>query len=151
MRAFSLRQQFADAWYDLHHADLVNPALRMVARFETRPGDFQPNLEDLRIEHVTLYLSARSGASRALTVESLQFTPAGAAGIGGAASSADGLVGTRQGNAASWLPMVGRSPVGAWELRLPDTDAMRRRLSDGEIDDVLFVVTFSGRLPAWPV
>ena len=151
MRAFSVRQHLADAWYDLHHPDLADPARRMVARFETRRSDFQPNLDELRIEHVTLYLAAHDGASRALDVSALQFTPVGGPAVGGAAADATGHVGTRQGNAGAWLPMIGQTPIGAWELRFPDTDAMRRRFSDGEIEDLLFVVTFGGRVPAWPV
>ena len=152
VRAFSFRQHLADAWYDLHHPDLVDPAQRMVARFETRRADFPRNVEDLRIEHVTLYLASRPGSSRALDVGGLRFTPAGtAAAIGGAASSStDGLIGTRQGNAASWLSMVGQEPMGPWELTLPDTDAMRGRFRNNEIEDLLFVLTYGGRLPAWP-
>jgi hypothetical protein len=46
--------------------------------------------------------------------------------------------------------MIGRSPVGEWELTLPNTDAVRQRFQDEELDDILLVITYSGRTPAWP-
>jgi hypothetical protein len=46
--------------------------------------------------------------------------------------------------------MIGRSPVGEWELALPNTAEMKSRFQDEEIEDILFVITYSGHTPAWP-
>ena len=54
-RAFSIRHQFADAWYDLHNPEQVPPARRMIASFRTVRADFPPNVEGLAIRHVALY------------------------------------------------------------------------------------------------
>ena len=45
--------------------------------------------------------------------------------------------------------MRGKAPVGEWELVLPNTAAMRNRFKKEEIEDILFVVTYSGRTPEW--
>ena len=46
--------------------------------------------------------------------------------------------------------MLGKSPAGTWELALPDTDEIRARFRQGEIQDILFVITYGGTLPPWP-
>jgi hypothetical protein len=46
--------------------------------------------------------------------------------------------------------MQGKAPFGEWELALPNTEDMRNRFTNEEIEDILFVVTYSGRTPEWP-
>jgi hypothetical protein len=83
-------------------------------------------------------------------VTSFRFKPQGAAGwLGGAATTIDGVISTRRGNAGSWFSMRGRSPVGEWELALPNTDEMLGRFYGDEIQDILFVITYSGRTAPW--
>jgi hypothetical protein len=41
-RAFSFRFTFADQWYDLHNADLLDGDERLVVTFETSQADFTP-------------------------------------------------------------------------------------------------------------
>ncbi len=60
-RPFSFRHQFADAWYDLHHPDLVqDPQVPMVVSFTTRRENFPPNVDNLKIEHITVYIARKS-------------------------------------------------------------------------------------------
>jgi len=93
------------------------------------------------------------GANFELGLTQLTLIPEGeAAAVGGAVDgTVDGLVSTRRGNAAAWIPLIGRSPAGVWQLTLPVTDEMRNRFRDGEIDDLLLILTYEGRTPAWPV
>lgn len=42
------------------------------------------------------------------------------------------------------------APFGEWELALPNTEEMRKRFTAGDIEDVLFVITWSGRTHEWP-
>ena len=70
--------------------------------------------------------------------------------VGGGAASVDGVISTRRGNGTNWLPMIGRAPVGEWELALPDSAEVRSRFRDEEIEDILLVITFGGMTPAWP-
>jgi hypothetical protein len=148
-RPFSLRQQFADAWYDLHNPDQT--ASPMTVRFATRREDFPPNLDTLRIEHVVLCFARAADRSFEVQNAELRFTPQGqTTAVGGAATSLDGIISTRRGNAAAWQPMLSRTPVGTWELALPNTPEMKDRFANAEIEDILFVLTCSGHTPAWP-
>ena len=71
--------------------------------------------------------------------------------VGGEVSSKDSLYSTG-GNASSWVGTItGKTPVGKWELVLPNTPEMRELFKKEEIEDILFVLTYSGRTPAWPV
>jgi hypothetical protein len=152
-RLFSVRYQFADVWYELNNADAIkDPQRRMVANFSTRREDFPPHVEDLRIQHLTLHVARRDGFVEEVNVEELRFTPAGeTASIGGAAVTVEGSISTRRSNGVTWLGMQGKSPVGRWELRLPNTDAVRAWFKEGWIEDLALVVTFAGTTPAWPM
>jgi hypothetical protein len=148
-RPFSFRHNFADQWYDLHNPDQTSDP--MVVRFKTTRQDLPPNLESLKVQHVVLYFGRREEVSFEISVSHLLFTEQGSTGaIGGGASSIDGVISTRRGNAGSWTAMIGKSPFGEWELALPNTEEMRNRFKNSEIEDILFVITCSGRTPAWP-
>ncbi|HEY3026185.1 MAG TPA: hypothetical protein VGJ55_08555, partial [Pyrinomonadaceae bacterium] len=69
----------------------------------------------------------------------------------------DGVISTRRGNVSGWINsfLGGSSPVGKWTLSLKYTDPnddteIRNRFKTGEIEDILFVITYSGRTPEWP-
>jgi receptor-binding and translocation channel-forming TcA subunit of Tc toxin/ABC toxin-like protein len=151
-RAFSFRQQFADAWYDLNNPELQDQAKQMVVSFETGQADFPPNIGNLSIQNLTLYFARRPGSSFEIPVKDLRFTEQDSTGsVGGAAVTVDGIVSTRRGNAGSWMSMIGKSPLGKWELSLPNTEDIKNRFKNDEIQDILFVITYGGRTPAWPM
>ena len=82
-RMFSLRDQFADVWYELNNADAhEGRQRRMVASFSTRREDFPPHVEDLRIQHVTLHVARRDGFVEEVKIDELRFTPDGRNGAG---------------------------------------------------------------------
>jgi hypothetical protein len=121
----------------------------MKVGFRLLPEDFPPSLEEPRIEHVALYASRRGTAE--LMISALLLRGVGAPGaVGGGARTVDGLASTRAGSGASWAGMIGRCPVGEWELTLPDTEEVRRRFGDGEVRDLFLVVSVVGRTPSWP-
>jgi hypothetical protein len=151
-RAFSFRQDFADAWYDLNNSG--QSATPMKVQFETGRTDFPPNIQDnsLTIAQLLLYFVPASGAS--FTVQAkLTLSGADIAGnsaeVTGAASTVNQVISTRRGNAANWLPMIGLSPAGKWTLDLSDPD-MSSLFNSQKIRDILFVVTYQGHLPPWP-
>jgi hypothetical protein len=149
-RVFSFRHNLPDQWFDLHNADQT--AAPMIVTFRTTRDDFPPNLDDLRIEQVLFYFSRRPGQSFEVQVDALRFTEEGSASpLGGAATSVDGVISTRGGNASSWLPMIGASPIGEWELALPDTLPLRQAFDDELIEDILLVITYAGQTPEWPM
>lgn len=150
-RGFSLRFQCPDAWYDLHHQDPAAP--QIVVRFDSRREDYPPNLTRLRIEHVTMYFGRSDSQTFEVDVAHLRFVEqgqGGGPGVGGGARTRDGIISTRAAGGAAWLGMIDRTPIGRWELALPNTEAMRRRLSSGLIEDILLAVTYTGQAPDWP-
>lgn len=149
-RSFSFRQEFADAWYDLHNPDQT--ATPMTVQFTTLSQDFPPNIDDLAIAHVVLYVAQGGGQpfNLPLTV-TLNFRAEGASlAIGGAASSSSGLFSTRSGSAANWGQFIGKKPAGTWTLILPNDQTTRDYFKNGDIQDILFVITYSGQTPEWP-
>jgi hypothetical protein len=148
-RPFSFRNQFADQWYDLNNPEQTkNP---MEVKFQTIREDFPPNVETLKIQQVLLYFVRASQKTFELPITTLRFTEQGNQGtVGGSATPIDGIISTRRGNAGSWTAMIGKSPAGEWELALPNTEEMKKRFETEEIEDILFVITYSGRTPEWP-
>jgi hypothetical protein len=153
-RSFSFRNQFADAWYDLHNPE--QSATPMTVKFKTWREDFPPNLDDLRIEQVLLFFSrvfdeAAGDQPFEMELNKFLFTPKDekdAAGSG--ATTIDGVISTRRGNGTGWNGMIGKTPAGEWELVLPNTEEMTKRFKNEKIDDILLVITYGGRTPAWP-
>ena len=103
-----------------------------------------------------LYFVRKNGSSFEITVSHLHFTDKGGQTFpGGEATSIDGIISTRSGNGEKWQSMIGATPFGEWELsfRSDDPDKykeIRDRFKNEEIEDILFVMTYSGRTPAWP-
>jgi hypothetical protein len=97
-------------------------------------------------------VSRVDGFTEEIDIEELTFTPeGGAATTGGAAQTVSGIVGTRRPNGSAWLGMVGKSPVGAWKLQLPNTAHDIDMFKKEQIEDIALVVSFEGDAPAWPV
>ncbi|HEX9441153.1 MAG TPA: hypothetical protein VF909_15820, partial [Roseiflexaceae bacterium] len=107
--------------------------------------------ESLKIRKVALFFSRAEDEAFEIDVDHLLFTPDGEDdAVGGGASTIDGLISTGGGNGSSWTAMIGESPVGEWELALPDRPDVRSWFADRKIQDILLVVTYGGRAPAWP-
>jgi hypothetical protein len=124
----------------------------MTVRYTTRQEDFPPNVAALQIQQILMYFVRSNGTAFEVPVTYLHYTAEREAGtIGGGAMSIDGVISTRRGNAGSWTAMIGKSPVGEWELALPNTEEIRNRFKNEEIDDILTVITYSGRTPDWSV
>jgi hypothetical protein len=153
-RPFSFRHQFADAWYDLHHPELVQePKKPLEASFSTRREDFPPNVTELKIEHITLYIAQKTSNSDPINL-TLNFSGQDSPGttLYSATTNKTGVAGTREGNAGSWIQITGdeKSPVGKWTLALEDKPEIRKLFEDDQIEDILFVITFSGKTAEWP-
>ncbi len=156
-RSFIFTSQFADAWYDLHNPEQSSTA--MTVKFKTWREDFPPNLDGLKIEQVLLFFSRvvdEFAEEKPFEVEmkNLLFTFINEKNekitVGGGAKTIDGVISTRRGNGDSWNGMIGKTPAGEWELTLPNTEEVRKRFKDEKIVDILLVITYGGRTPAWP-
>jgi hypothetical protein len=151
-RAYSLKHDFPDLWYHLHHPD--NPPdgsnEDILAAFTIEPRHFPPNLQQLRIAHLVLYFSGVAGNNAEITMSDLRFTPrqTGSETSYGGATSVDGVISTRRANATGWLPLLGQSPAGEWTFVFPPE--FSNDLHADRISDIVFVVSYAGDTPLWP-
>jgi hypothetical protein len=148
-RAFSLRRDFADAWWDLHNPD--QERVPFATHFETRREDYPPNIEDLEIGDVSLLFVTNTSVPAEAVPVSLKFTEKSATtAIGGSATPVDRLVSTRRANGGPWRPMTGKAPSGRWELTLVDSPETREWFESEDLLDILVVVSYVARTSAWP-
>jgi hypothetical protein len=147
-RPFSFRHELADPWYDLHNADLDDSPMEV--EFETKRQDFASNLLDLKIRDVTMYFSRKPDFTAPITAELFFAEKDRAGSMGGSGSASNGAMGISLGNAGSWTAMQGRSPIGKWTLKFPKPDEAKKWFKDKQIEDMLFVITYSGLTPDWP-
>jgi hypothetical protein len=151
-RAFSFRQDFADAWYDLNNSGQSTTPMKV--QFQTEGGDFPPNIQDdsLTIAQLLLYFVPAKGATFPVGAN-LTLSGTDVAGNSvtqsGAASTSGQVLSTRRGNAANWMPFIGLRAVGAWTLDMSNPD-MSGLFKGQQIQDILFVITYAGRTPDWP-
>jgi len=118
-RCFSFRNQFADAWYELHNPDQSDN--RMTVQFETTRDDFPANIGYLKVQHVLLYFARANGKSFEIQGCQLLFSEAGgSASVGGFANTIDGVISTRRGNAGgggSRSALISPQPAtGSWRF-----------------------------------
>jgi hypothetical protein len=163
-RAFSFRNQFSDAWYDLHNSQLLEEPQRMIVQFSIGRNDFPANFERIGMQHVMLYFSRVDGLSQEIQVEHLKLiASAGLEVLGTTARTIDGTISTRRGNGSAWLPLIGagagsggRTPFGVWELSLRNANVaeaqqLKEWLDKDLIEDILLVISYTGQTPPWPV
>jgi hypothetical protein len=148
-RGYSFRNDLPDAWYALNNPDQSDTP--MTVTFRTELDDFPPNLTKLDIRNITLFFATDDTPAAEFTVSDLSFLDdGGAAPAGGGAITRGGVASTRGGNGGAWMPILGKKPGGLWTLRLPNTTTLKSRFAQGEITDVLLVVSFGGFTPDWP-
>ncbi|MGL5931053.1 MAG: hypothetical protein ACRCY8_19135, partial [Dermatophilaceae bacterium] len=155
VRAYRVRDELPDAWFDLHNP--VDADAPLEIEIPVTAAHFPVNLDEITTSQLALYLVAADRGDDATPIGpvevELRFTPAdGTPALDGpATSTTDGIASTRIGNAAGWLPMLNRSPVGTWRLTFPDAEAIRQLLKDEALADIVWAVSHTGRLPEWPL
>ncbi len=147
-RAFSVRHDFPDQWYDLHNPDQSPTPMRI--SLGTVRTDFPANLEGLRLEQILLFAAGIDDEPVAVTVEELRLTPTKGEPVSGEgpATAADGLISTRRNNGRPWRTLLRRSPVGEWELALDEE--LQLAFKEGRVADIVFVISVTGQTAAWP-
>jgi len=138
-RVLSLAQDFPDQWYDLNNP--ADPSQRQVT-LSLRELDFPLGIGNLTTSAIALRLSGSQPVPD--TVVTLR-----RGADGGDATATGGTASTRRGNAAAWVPLVGTPPAGDWQLSVP-ADATPL-FDTGALDDIVLIISWTGRSPAWEV
>jgi hypothetical protein len=149
-RSYSFRNQFPDQWYALHNVQQpAQPAQPLTICFSSLIDDFPPNLLEIKIQQLLLYVSRVAGEARELDILKLKFSPVDGTPAEGGATTIDGVISTRRGSGDPWLSMIGKAAIGDWEITLPEN--AQSLFTNDKIEDMLFVISYRGRVPDWPV
>lgn len=140
-RVYSFRNDFPDQWYDLHHPELVEEANQLTVHFDLLRADFPPNVMDLKVKHITLYLPQDDYPNLAISLNregksypyQNKMTPNGIA----SSRQTDNFPGR-------WDNMLGVSPEGQWTLGFPDNTTVRQWFKADRFKDILLVITYEG-------
>jgi hypothetical protein len=150
-RTFSVRNQFPDAWFDLNNPDNVDPEQRMRAVLPLTADDFPPHIEDLHVEHVSLFVVRADTLADELTISSVSHTSSGQTVTTDSVPTTGGIISTRRpAGAVAWQVLLNGYPAGRWEIQLPDVELVRSWFRDGLIEDLVLVLTVGGTTPEWP-
>lgn len=158
-KAFSIRNEFPDIWYDLVNSE--KGASSSSIRFRTERSHFPPNLE----ENITVgeLLFAILSGKEELDIsgdvkmsytpdipKNLQPIPLDRQPVKEAtATILERRIHTRLSSGrSSWGAIQGKHVTGAWEFVLPAS--VLTSVRKGDIDDILVVLTFKGTKPNWP-
>jgi hypothetical protein len=148
--AFSLARDFPDNWYALsnppaHQAPTTTVLLRDL--------DFPINIRELSTANVALRVISstpldpviatltRTVAVRDPSGTVTYITVGGPAQIG-----PDGIASTRRG-AANWPTLLGPTPAGSWTLGFDTT--FTNLVTQGQVDDVVLIVSWTGQSALW--
>ena len=151
-RAFSVRREFADAWFDLHNPESSGSSVSVT--WTTRREDFPANLEGLAVAEVQLVVAREGALSDVPTPEfgvtdlALRLSD-GTVRRGGPGTSVRGVISADRG-APNWRTRLGgdHAPIGEWTLTLPASS--RQRLREGSVTDLILIISVRGLSPAWP-
>ena len=150
-RSFSIRNEYPDAWYDLHNPDGLEDANRVMhVVLPLRSEDFPAHIEDLVVVHLSLFCVRAPELTEELTVVSLQRTDIEGSDTAGEARTTSGAISTRRPGGDTWQPLLGGSPIAEWDVQLRDDSTVRAWFRDGLIQDLVLIMTLSGATPDWP-
>ena len=134
-RVISVRTQFPDIWYALHHSDAAASTLPLP--LQTRVADFPPALTALAITDVAFFVASEDTSIPQVTA-TLSYTPDGGATICWA-TPPQTLAASPPAEwpAAPWRSLRGASAIGHWQIDLAgaladgsrDRPSLRRRRS----------------------
>ncbi|WP_188559697.1 Tc toxin subunit A-related protein [Hymenobacter glacieicola] len=160
--ALSLRDQFADQWYDLHHPQEVADGEQYTARITLTQADLPVHLRNARISALSLYVDVADEVVADRGALGLRLARGGENEPGTTLlTNRYGLISTRSGvgrngslyngNAVALLPQLGRSPLGEWVLSLDDApqNRLRQLLQEGKVDDLYLLLEVEGEVPAY--
>ena len=161
-RSFSFRNNFADQWFDLHHAQAT--ASPYSVTFDLRREDFPASLKDIKITNLSLLVdlnvedekdkighdvSLRRGSKipNATEIEA----SAGTTNTYGLISTRIGKAGNSaynlyNGNGSNWSSYK-VSPIDTWTLTIPQNTPLAQHFANEKVNDLVFIVEFEGQAP----
>lgn len=162
-RAFSIRRDFPDIWYDLNNLNSESASFAI----PVSKRNFPPGLTELQIKEIALSARATDGSACTFQAKLSIILPDQSTRVGGTIPSIRGIASSRHAAGASWhkvdnngvidnLPTLSNSNI-QWQFIISDTSItinptapqILQQLKDGKVDDILVVMNFTGIRPAW--
>ncbi len=150
-RAYSIRNDFPDIWYDLNNPD--GNGSQAEIQFRTERTHFPPNLDkDISVKEILFAVLPKDDNTEIGGEVALNYTPdipTSSGAVIGSAILTDRRIHTRlpAGNTA-WGGIRGKRAIGTWKFNLPTE--LSTLFRNGAVNDILVVITFSGTKPQWP-
>ncbi|HLP32307.1 MAG TPA: neuraminidase-like domain-containing protein [Bacteroidia bacterium] len=153
MRMYSFRNDFADQWYEL--SNKINPNEACSVSFETLLADIPPNVKNAQLSGVAFYFSRKEGITDEIMLTELEYTPDNdpenpieyiAANDESGITSVKGRISSKDNTGSELTEFQSVSIEGTWQFRVQDT----KQFNEGNIEDIIFVLYYSGDTTAWP-
>ncbi len=143
---FSLADDFPDQWYSLQQPPDSGTTRSAVITLDA--SDLPVNIPAGSLQTTAVALQLVSSGDLPTSTVTLYQVDGSSRPGGSAQTDTQGLASTRRG-AQPWISqLLGRNPVGDWQITV---DGAASALFDNhQVDDILLVVSWSGDLPAWP-
>ena len=153
-QSLSLRNDFSDAWYELHNWDGSDD---LVVDLELPEGAFPPNLFDLRVDGLALFMlpaedsSAKMQGQVGVQLQRDRDTyPTDPTKPFNEVTPQAGFINSSLFGGSGWATgITGQPPTGTWKLKFPATDSHLFR--DKKLDDVIFAISYSGARSGHPM
>lgn len=155
-RAFSLRNEFGDQWYDLLHADLEGELPTI--SFDIERAHFRPHLRDIktnaaRLFIVTSFLIGQEGEVPNSVDVDLDFEPEETADFK-AGTATDGVASSNTISNWDGAGFQDQQPDTTWEFRFPmdaeEANAIAGLIEADELVDIVLALEYSADAPIWP-
>jgi Tc toxin complex TcA C-terminal TcB-binding domain/Concanavalin A-like lectin/glucanases superfamily len=153
-RAFSIRRDLPDTWYDLAN----NPGTSANIALPLSRSNFPSHLQDITISQIAINVRRKDGKTCDFKVKPSLSLPGNIAPEASEAIAIKGITSSRQSGAATWGALIQQastiqSEAIVWNFALSDAgnqaESVMELLRSDEIDDILIVFTFAGRKPEW--
>jgi hypothetical protein len=153
-RAFSIRRDLPDIWYDLAN----NPGTSANIALPLSRSNFPSHLQDVTIRQIAINVRRKDGKTCDFKVKPSVSLPGNTAPEASEAIAIKGITSSRQSGAATWGALIQQasaiqSQAIVWNFALSDAgsqaESVMALLRSDEIDDILIIFTFAGSKPAW--
>lgn len=154
-RAFSIRRDLADNWYDLVNSSITTS--KNITLTLSR-SDFPSQLKEIEIREIAFTVRRNDGKLCDFKVKPSVLLADNNTYEASEANAIKGIASSRRSGAATWPGLIARGgnilqEASTWTFALSDasgqSDSVLELLRNNEVDDILIVFTFSGMKPLW--
>ncbi len=149
-RVYSFKNDFPDSWTQLQEykkkAGAKSDEIPVTISIDS--NHFPVHLEYIQIAHLVLYVARADQETFEIAINDLWLDKVHATPQ--SAQSVEGIISTRSASGLNWVSFIGKSPVGQWTFVISNGDKVKNYIQNNQLEDMLFLVSYSGDTPEWP-